>query len=66
MNFRISVPLENDEGEALCNLAVIEKRSPRNQAAFIIRRELERIGLLPVQIIETKPEESQQTNGGQS
>ena len=46
---RLTVPLNHEEREALLKLSNTEKRDPRLQAAFIIRRELERIGLLPSQ-----------------
>lgn len=44
---RITVPLQIDERDALISLAQRERRDPRDQAALIIRRELERAGLLP-------------------
>lgn len=43
---RLMVTLQLSEREALLRLARREKRDPRNQAALIIRRELERAGLL--------------------
>lgn len=43
---RITVKLLIDEREALLRLAQQERRDPRAQAALIIRRELEREGLL--------------------
>lgn len=44
---RITVTLTADEREALRALAFQERRDTRQQAALIIRRELERRGLLP-------------------
>lgn len=40
------VLLERDEREMIVKLAQIEKRDPRQQAALLIRKELERLGLL--------------------
>jgi hypothetical protein len=44
---RITVNLHTDEQKALQSLAQVERRHPRQQAAILIRRELERRGLLP-------------------
>ena len=44
---RLGVMLQDDERQALLALAEKERRDPRQQAAVIIRRELERLGLLP-------------------
>ena len=44
---RLTVMLEPDERQALLALAEKERRDPRQQAAVIIRQELERLGLLP-------------------
>ena len=44
---RISIDLQEDERKALITIANDEKRHPRQQAVVIIRRELERRGLLP-------------------
>lgn len=46
MTTRIVVKLDKFENRALSALAEREYRNPRAQAAFIIRRELERCGLL--------------------
>jgi len=43
---RIFVPLETDERQALINLARLEKRDPRQQAALMLRQMLEQQGLL--------------------
>lgn len=45
----IYTPLKTDEAKALVSLALKEKRTPREQAALIIRHELERLGYLPPQ-----------------
>ena len=51
----IYIPLMPDEQEAVARLAQIEKRSPRDQAAFIIRQQLEHLGFLqPVPTIPQK------------
>jgi len=39
--------LESDEAMALVRLALREKRTPRDQAAYLIRQSLEHLGLLP-------------------
>lgn len=44
---RIMITLQQNEREALIELAQRERRDPRDQAALIIRRELERADLLP-------------------
>ena len=55
---RITVTLQQDEREALVKLAQRERRDPRAQAAVILRRELERRGLLP-------PDQQAQVQAGQ-
>ncbi|MGA7192109.1 MAG: hypothetical protein WBW94_00655 [Anaerolineales bacterium] len=49
---RITLSLESVEKDALVVLAEKEFRNPRQQAALIIRQELERRGLL---VIQTEP-----------
>lgn len=44
---RINIPLNSEETAALIKCAKADFRHPRQQAALIIRRELERRGLLP-------------------
>ena len=44
---RVTITLQNSEREALVLLAQGERRDPRAQAALLIHRELEHIGLLP-------------------
>jgi len=46
-NTRITITLEQRERAALMKLARGELREPRDQARYIIRRELEQLGLLP-------------------
>ncbi len=43
---RIVIYLPNQERNALCQLAQREYRVPHAQAALIIRKELERLGML--------------------
>jgi hypothetical protein len=57
---RLTITLMQDERTALWELAQRERREPRDQAALIIRRELEREGLL--QPVNT----SAQAQGAQS
>lgn len=49
MNARITVSLLRAEKAALMQLAERERRDPRAQAAMLIRRELERLGLIQTQ-----------------
>lgn len=51
---KINVSLKPVERDALVQLAERERRDPRDQAALIVVRELERRGLLPVKA--TQPE----------
>jgi len=46
---KLVISLDGAERSALTELAERERRDPRAQAALIIRRELERAGLLPVE-----------------
>jgi hypothetical protein len=48
--FSLRVPLRADERDALMQLSMSERRDPRAQAALIIRNELERLGLLAVEM----------------
>lgn len=43
---KISTPLDTDEARALVKLSLQEKRDPRQQAALLIREQLEKLGLL--------------------
>lgn len=45
-NTRITISMEQRERSALMRLARVELRSPRDQARYIIRRELEDLGFL--------------------
>lgn len=53
---RITVPLDTAELAALVQLSHDEKRHPRDQAAVLIRRELERAGLLPADMPTARPQ----------
>lgn len=44
---RVVVTLNSVEREALIKLAAVEIRTPRDQARYILRQELEQRGLLP-------------------
>jgi hypothetical protein len=44
---RLTITLFDYERDALYRLAQTERRDTRQQAAFLVRRELERRGLLP-------------------
>jgi len=59
----ITVPLNPKEKDALLTLAERERRGPREQAAVIIRRELERAGLLPEEKPGKAPAELGVSNG---
>lgn len=43
---RLMIHLEDDERAAIWRMAEHERREPRQQAALIVRRELERLGYL--------------------
>lgn len=53
---KVIVPLAREEREALVNLALAEFRSATDQARYIIRRELERIGLLSPKSVNIEAE----------
>lgn len=59
---RVIVTLRQDEREALTKLALTELRTPRDQARFIIRQELERLGMLPEILISTDSESNEVQN----
>lgn len=60
---RITIVLKDDEKQALCTLAESEFRDPRAQAALIIRREIERQGLIkPVSAAPASKSRTQQPN----
>lgn len=44
----VYIYLTDEEKDALCKLAEVNRRHPQAQGALIVRRELERLGLLPV------------------
>lgn len=64
---RVVVLLEQDERDALCALAEREFRDPRAQAALIIRRELERAGLVRSkrERLRDEPSTESQTRDGE-
>lgn len=43
---RIYIPLDSIERQALARLGELEHRDPRQQAALLIRQQLEKLGLL--------------------
>lgn len=51
--------LVGDEAEALRELSALEMRTPRDQTRFILRRELERKGLIPGDRCEGNSQEVQ-------
>lgn len=51
---RINVPLREAEKQALIDMASRERRDPRDQAALIVVKALEKAGYLP--LAESKPE----------
>ena len=56
------LPLGNEERRALVRLASRERRDPRDQAALLIRRELERLGLIERPTL-TQPEVARESAG---
>jgi len=44
--WRMQIKLNDCERQALGTIALAERRNPRDQAALIIRRELERLGYI--------------------
>ena len=59
---RLNISLEESEAEALAILSYQELRDPRDQAHLIVKRELERRGLLPPETADRK-ENVQQPEG---
>ena len=47
---RLTVTLEQDEADALARLADLELREPREQARFLVRQELIRLGWLKQEV----------------
>jgi hypothetical protein len=63
---RIVILLDKDERRALDRLAMHELRDPRWQVRFLIRKELERCGLLRAELTPTTepaPEEPKPESG---
>lgn len=61
MRQRIYVPLNKDEVSALLSIATASCRHPGEQARFILRQELQRRGLLPIEPAESLIEQGEQT-----
>lgn len=53
---KVIIHLNDNEFNALIALAHQEYRAPKAQASLIIRRELEKLGMLPVMTVETPPQ----------
>ena len=53
---KVIIHLNDNEFNALIALAHQEYRAPKAQASLIIRRELEKLGLLPVMAAESTPQ----------
>ncbi len=49
---RIVISLGKKERNALLKLAQTELRSPRDQARYVLRKEMERLGLLETDTLE--------------
>lgn len=52
---RVTITLSEEERNALIALGQRERRDPRDQAALIIRHELERFGMLPTTPVDQRP-----------
>lgn len=62
MTTRLQVTFDRMEADALARLAAAEYRDPRDQVRFVVRRELERCGLLsPTDLSEAGQSERQPT-----
>jgi hypothetical protein len=59
---RMTVKLSTEERQALQNLAKFEVRDFRDQARYIIRKELESLGLLKVKQNEQHAQDGRLTN----
>lgn len=58
---KVIVYLRDQEQSALYQLAIKEYRAPKAQAALIIRKELERLGLLEVESGDQEVEHGRQS-----
>lgn len=58
---RMMIPLTRDEKNAIWQLAEIEKRDPRDQAAYLIRNALEQAGLLKPPTLPTQQTKQEAT-----
>lgn len=63
-NPRIIVHFDEEERKALFSLALAEKRDARQQVAFLVRRQLEQLGLIRPVVTGKQPEgeKSESTN----
>ena len=61
---RIMITLRPDERDALVRVALAELRTPRDQARFIIRKEMEQLGMLEVSGRESEPAIKLKETGG--
>lgn len=50
---KITICLDDDEAEALWNLAKLERRHPRAQAVVLISQQLKQLGALPLPTAKT-------------
>ncbi len=55
MTCRLMVTLEQREADALAHLAALELRDPREEARFLVRQELIRLGLLKQEVNPSRP-----------
>lgn len=53
---RMTITLSKEEREALWKLSESEMRHPRKQAMLLIRRELERLGLIAPKALQAESE----------
>lgn len=56
----MSITLSDSERQALTQLADRECRHPRDQAALMLRHELQRLGLLPAEPASAQQSEARQ------
>lgn len=66
---RLTITLHPKERDALQRLAMRERRNPQDQAAFMLRRDLVTLGLLPgdsalAVLAPDKPKPCEVTHGG--
>lgn len=61
MTCRLTIRFEPEEADALARLAVAELREPREQARFLVRQELIRLGVLKAEKDERGKDPSPRT-----